>query len=48
MILIMRYYRDWQEEDLVVTGPFRLLSKTLKEGDLLEYEEPKKDEENAN
>jgi len=37
-----------EEGDLVVTGPFRLLSKTLKDGDLVEFEEPKEDEKNAN
>ena len=37
-----------EEEDLVVTGPFRLLSKTLKDGDLVEYKEPMKDENDAN
>ncbi len=37
-----------EEDDLVVTGPFRLLSKTLKDGDLVEYKEPKKDEDDAN
>ena len=37
-----------EEEDLVVTGPFRLLSKTLKNGDLVEYKEPTKDEDDAN
>jgi HlyD family secretion protein len=36
------------EDDLVVTGPFRLLSKTLKDGDLVEFEEPKEDEKNVN
>ena len=36
-----------EEDDLVVTGPFRLLSRTLKEGDLLEYQE-KKEEKNVN
>ena len=37
-----------EEDDLVVTGPFRLLSKTLKNGDLVEYKEPMKDENDAN
>jgi HlyD family secretion protein len=37
-----------EEGDMVVTGPFRLLSKTLKDGDLVEIEEPKEDEKNAN
>jgi len=37
-----------EEDDLVVTGPFRLLSKTLKDGDLVEYKEPMKDEDDAN
>jgi HlyD family secretion protein len=37
-----------EEGDLVVTGPFRVLSKTLKNDDLLEYEEPKEEEKNVN
>ena len=36
-----------EKDDLVVTGPFRLLSRTLKEGDLLEYQE-KKEDKNVN
>ena len=32
-----------EEDDLAVTGPFRLLSRNLKEGDLLEYQEQKKE-----
>ncbi len=35
------------EGELVVTGPFRVLSRTLKEGDLVEYKEPKKEEKNV-
>jgi HlyD family secretion protein len=34
--------------ELVITGPFRLLSRNLKEGDLVEYKEPKKEEKNVN
>jgi len=37
-----------QEGELVVTGPFRVLSRTLKDGDLIEYKEPKKEDENVN
>ncbi len=36
------------EGELVITGPFRLLSRTLKEGDLVEYKEPKREEKNVN
>jgi len=36
------------EGELVVTGPFRLLSRTLKDGDLVEYKEPKKEEKHVN
>jgi HlyD family secretion protein len=36
------------EGELVITGPFRILSRTLKEGDLLEYKEPKKEEKHVN
>ena len=36
-----------EKDDLVITGPFRLLSRTLKEGDLLEYQE-KKEDKNVN
>lgn len=36
------------EGELVVTGPFRLLSRTLKDGDMVEYKEPKKEEKNVN
>lgn len=36
------------EGELVITGPFRILSRTLKEGDLVEYKEPKKEEKHVN
>lgn len=34
-----------EEEEEVITGPFRVLSSTLKDGDLLEYEKKKKETE---
>ena len=36
-----------EEGDKVVTGPFRVLSRTLKNDDLLEFEEKKKEENHA-
>jgi HlyD family secretion protein len=36
------------EGERVISGPFRVLSKTLKEGDLVEVEEEKKEEDNKN
>jgi len=36
------------EGEMVVTGPFRLLSRTLKDGDKVSYEDPNKGEEHVN
>ncbi len=36
-----------EEGETVITGPFRILSKSLKDGDLLEYEKNKKENANA-
>lgn len=36
-----------EEDDEVITGPFRVLSRTLKNDDLIEYEKKKKETEDA-
>jgi HlyD family secretion protein len=36
-----------EEGDEVITGPFRVLSRTLKDGDLIEYEKKEKEVQDA-
>ena len=36
-----------QEGETIITGPFRVLSRTLKNDDLVEYEEKKEDPQDA-
>jgi HlyD family secretion protein len=36
-----------EEGEEVITGPFRVLSRTLKDGDLIEYEKKEKEIKNA-
>ena len=37
-----------EEGEQVITGPFRILSRTLKDDDLLEFEDKKKENKDAN
>ena len=36
-----------EEEEEVITGPFRVLSRTLKDGDLVEVEKKEKEDKDA-
>ena len=36
-----------EEGETVITGPFRILSRTLKDDDLVEYEKKQKENKNA-
>lgn len=37
-----------EEGESVITGPFRVLSRTLKDDDLIEFEEKQKENKDAN